>query len=141
MGLGIVIVAPYNSTLTDGTIPKIPYEGFLGVSLTNGITYQRQEEGEIIFSIIISDLIDVINQYNSQITNYGYDGTNTWLKIDTTFRTPFILKPEFGDYLSLNASDDLSGLTLMRAVVAIKEEKRTTDGIYDRNGQLRVRGY
>ncbi len=138
-GLGIIIASSYNSTLTDASMPKIPYNGFLGVSLTNGINYQRQEEGEIIFSIIVKDMIDILNQYNAVISNYGYDGNYTWVKIDVTFGTPFILKPEFGDYVSMNFSDDLSGLQLMRVVAAVAEEKRTSSGIYDRNGLLRVK--
>lgn len=140
-GIGITIVSDYDSTLTDASMPKIPYNGLLGVSLVNGINYQRQEEGKIIFSIVIKNMIDVISQYNSEITSYGYDGTYTWVKIDTKFETPIILKSEFEDFISLQISDDLSGLEMLRMVAGISEEKRTTSGIYDRNGELRVITY
>lgn len=130
-GLGMIIVSPYNSTLADATMPNIPYNGILGTSLTNGILYQRQEEGEVIFSIGINDMADILNQYDTRITGYGYDGNYTWVKIDTTFHTPFILKPEYDDFFSVNLSDDLSNLTRFRLVAAIAEEKRTTKGLYE----------
>lgn len=130
-GLGIIIVSSYDSTMADASMPNIPYNGLLGTSIVNGILYQRQEEGEIIFSFIIKDLIDIMNQHHTRISSYGYDGNYTWVKIDTDFETPFILKPEFGDYFSVNISDDLSNLKVLRMVTAVREEKRTVKGQYD----------
>ncbi|WP_292484656.1 hypothetical protein [Methanohalobium sp.] len=73
----MAIAAPYNSTLTDGTVPNIPYNGLLGVQLVDGITYIRTFEGEIIFSYVVTDLIEVLNLFNTRVTNIGYDGNYT----------------------------------------------------------------
>jgi len=135
-GLGFGLAAPYDSTLADASMPNIPYTGLLGVTLTNGITYQRQENGEVAFSFIMTDLIDILNQHNAIITSQGYDGNNTWIKVDVTFRYPFVLKSEYSDYISFNASDNLSGLNYFRAVADIREEARDANG-YDPNGVIK----
>lgn len=139
-GIGTTIVSNYNSTLTDASMPNIPYNGLLGFPLINGIVYQRQEEGEIIYSSVIHNIIDMIAQFNSKITNSGYDGNFTWVKIDNyIFNTPLILKSEFNDFISMNISDDLSGLEMFTSTAEIAEEKRTIRENYDREGLLRVR--
>ena len=135
VGLGFGLAAPYDSTLADASMPNIPYNGLLGITLTKGITYQRQENGEVAFSFIMTDLIDILNQHNAIITSQGYDGNNTWIKVDVTFRYPFILKSEYNDYISFNVSDNLSGLNYFRAVADIREEARDTNG-YDPNGVI-----
>lgn len=131
-GIGIGLAAPYDSTLADASMPNIPYTGLLGVTLTNGITYQRQENGEIGFSFIMTDLMDILNQYNAIITSQGYDGVNTWIKVDVTFRYPFVLKSEYEDYISFNISDNLSSINYFRVVADIREETRNENG-YDPN--------
>jgi hypothetical protein len=44
------------------------------------------------------------------------------------FRFPYILKPEFEDFISFNANDDLSGLEYFRVIADIREENRKSDG-------------
>jgi len=127
-GFGLGIAATYDSTLADSSLPKIPYKGLLGQTLTNGITYQRQEEGEILYSFVMNNLMDILQQYNTRITSQGTDGTYTWIKIDMDFRFPFILKSENEDYISFNVADDLSGLEYFRVVADIREEDRTNTG-------------
>lgn len=124
VGFGIVIVSQYDTTKTDATVPKIPHNGLLGTSLTNGITYQRQEGGEIIFSGIFKDLIDILNQHNAYITSQGDDGNYSWIKIDMNYDVPFVLKSEWNDYISFSLADDLSTLHSFRVVSAVKEEPR-----------------
>ena len=124
-GMGIAFAAPYNATLADATMPNIPYKGILGVSLTSGITYQRTRDGEIQFAFIVNDLIDILNQYNTAISSYGHDGTDTFIKLDLHFREPFTLKSEYEDYISFNIVDDLSGLSYFRVVADVKEEFRS----------------
>jgi hypothetical protein len=58
-------------------MPNIPYNGLLGTEMTNGITYQRKEEGEVQFSINVNHLIDILNHFNTSITSQGYDGNYT----------------------------------------------------------------
>lgn len=130
IGLGITIISDYDSTTTDGTMPNIPYNGILGTSLINGLTYQRKEEGNIVLSLVIYDLVDLISEHDSKIADYGYDGNNTWLKISSRFDIPVILKSELNDELILNINDDLSALERFRIKASIKEEKRSGK-IYD----------
>lgn len=123
-GIAIAIVSSYNSSLTDSSVPNIPYNGLLGVPLLNGIQYQRVENGETQFTFSINNLIDIVNQYNGVITNSGYDGNYTWIKVDIGFKYPFLLKSETEDHVSFTLSDDLSGLQYFRTVASIGEENR-----------------
>ena len=123
-GLGIAVAAPYVSTLADSSMPNIPYNGFLGVSLPNGFVYQRTTEGEIAFSSSINHLIEMINQYNAVISSYGGTSNHTWIKIDFNFREPYVLKSENEDSISITINDDLSSLEYFRVVAGIGEEDR-----------------
>lgn len=127
-GLGIIAAVPYSPVLADSTMPKIPYDGLLGVPLTNGITYSRREFGENIFSFVFNNLIEVLNVYDAQITNWGSDGTNTWIKIDIHFRNPLLFKSEFEDNITFQFNDDLSDFLTLRISANIKEEKRLKTG-------------
>lgn len=128
-GLGITIASSYDSTLTDGTLPNIPYNGLLGTSLNNGLNYRRQENGENLFSFVMYDLLDILNQYSSRITSQGYDGNITWIKIDIDIDPPYLLKSEYEDFISITVNDDLSELEYFKIVASIKEEKRNSTGL------------
>lgn len=123
-GIGIVIVSSYTSTLADSSMPNIPYNGLLGTEMTNGITYQRKEEGEVQFSINVNHLIEILNHFNTSITSQGYDGNYTWIKIDAEFNPPFVLKSELEDYIRFIINDNLAGLEYFKASAALGEENR-----------------
>ncbi len=123
-GISIALAAPYNSTLTDGTVPNIPYNGLLGVQLVDGITYIRTFEGEIIFSYVVTDLIEVLNLFNTRVTNVGYDGNYTWITVDIELSNPHTIKSEYEDHFSFTFGDDLNSFAYFRISAEISEERR-----------------
>ena len=118
-------VATYAGTLGNATMPNIPYDNFLGVSLINGLTYSRTQDGEVLFSQTFIDLIDLLQLSGTTITGSGSDGTNTWLTVSARYFEPIILKPENDDQLSYTISDNLSTLLHMRICVGGKIEDRS----------------
>jgi hypothetical protein len=111
----IVYADVYNPVLTDSTMPKIPYDGWLGVGeLDTGITYQRIKNGEPIVTTSIKRHLDMMNFSNGQVTGYGSDGTNSWVAINVLFPQAVILKAEDDDKMTMTVNDDLSGLLEFR---------------------------
>lgn len=124
LGLGIAIAAPYVSTLTDASMPKIPYNGLLGITLESGLNYQRYEEGQIVFSSVIHHLLEIVNQFDANINSYGSSDDITWVKIDFRFREPYLLKSEDEDSLRIIINDNLSTLNYFRIVSDCRVEQR-----------------
>ena len=117
----------YDSTQSDGTVPKIPYNTLLGVDLStgSGILYQREIDGEIKFSIIIKQLSDILQLAGAEIAACGSLGaTGTWITIKNKILEPIILKSENHDKLKFVVNDNLSGLDLIRITAACKIEYR-----------------
>jgi len=122
--LTLTFAAAYDSTVADGTMPGIPHEGILGVTLTNGIVYQGIQGGEVQFSTTFLNLIDFIQFPTATIVTQGSDGTFTWFSIDFDYVEPAILKSENSDKLQYIISDNLSGLDFFRIAIAGEEEIR-----------------
>jgi len=114
----------YTGTLSDGTMPKLPYDSILGVSLTSGINYERSQDGETKFSQTLLTLLDLMQLAGTEFVASGSDGVNTWLTIRARHIEPFVLKPENDDKLSFTISDDLSGLLHFRISAGCKKEIR-----------------
>jgi len=121
----ITIADDYAGTVNNGTMPSLPYDGFLGVSkLANGIVYQRIQSGEVKFSINISELIDFVQIQGATVSGTGSDGTNSWFALSLDLTEPLILKPENDDILSVIISDDLSDLLFLKISAGCKIETR-----------------
>jgi len=115
----------FDSTVADATAPHLPYNSILGVSPSNGIVYQRIQDGETKFSASIRQIGDLMQLPGVEIVGFGSAGaTNTWLTLKMTPTEPLILKSENSDKLQLIVSDDLSGLDVFRGSVGAKEETR-----------------
>ena len=112
------------STLADGTMANIPYDGFLGETLTSGITYQRIQEEEVKSSFTISDLIGLLELSGTSISGQGSDGTNTWVTIKAVHQEPLLLKAEDNDKIQWTVSEDLTGLIRFRITAGCKIEQR-----------------
>jgi hypothetical protein len=120
------LASDYDSTLTDGTIPNIPYDGLLGVStLSRGLSYTRIQNGSTIFSISIRDFIDIMSLPQAKISGAGSDNINTWVSVTLDFTEPLTLKSEDLDRLSITVQDDLSGLLHFRVSAGCRVESRT----------------
>ena len=99
----------------NATLPALSYDKLLGVSaLSNGIVFQRVQDGEVLYSVVLKQLSDFLSF--STITNAISDGTNTFISMEMDFFEPIVLGGGAGNFLSLTISDDLSGLLQFTAV-------------------------
>jgi hypothetical protein len=114
----------YDSTLGNASMPKIPYDSFLDVSLTSGIIYRRVISNKTIFSVNILNLLDFLQLPNTSITGSGSDGTNTWVTLEAVHTEPLLLKGEDEDEISFLVTDNLSGLLRLRISAGCKLEYR-----------------
>lgn len=128
----MTIVANIAGTLADASMPNIPYDGLLGTSLIAGTTYQRAQDGKILFSQQVVDFIDWVELPGSEVTGQGSDGTNTWVSLRITHAEPLILKAEENDELSVTVNDDLSGLVRIKISAACSVETRLQKEKYNK---------
>jgi hypothetical protein len=119
-----------NISLVNGTATGLSYDKLLGVTnLSNGIVYQRVEDGEVVQSNSIHNFGDIVTGPDAELKVVTCDGTNTFIKITSTFEEPIVLKSENDDKLRIIISDDLSSLLLFRGRVSGKEWRREELGI------------
>jgi len=120
----------YDSTLGDASVAKIPYDSFLGVTLSAGITYRRVVNGETIFNVSVVDLLDFLQLPGTSVTGVGGDGTNTWVTIEAVHTEPLVLKAEDDDEVSFLVGDDMSGLLRLRISAGCRVENRNGNIVY-----------
>ena len=119
-----------NISVANGTAPGLSYDQLLGeASLSNGIVYQRVENEKIVQSSTIHNLADIMTGPDTELKVVVCDGTNTFVKIISTYEEPIILKSENSDELRIIISDDLSGLLLFRGRVSGKEWRREEEKV------------
>ena len=115
-GFNYIMADAYTGAVTNGTMPSIPYTGFLGVpTLTNGTTVRRIQFDEIQFSNTTTDFIDYIATAAPKQISSGSDGTNTWVRLEAAFIDPVVLNGDKGDKYELVVNDDLTGLLYYKA--------------------------
>ena len=119
---GIFISREYSPVTTDLTVPNIPHKGFLGLSLVNGIVYQRVEDGKERRSFNFKNLYEVLLQPGTSIRDKGYDGTYTWLKLDVDIgNTPYRLTGNSEDYISFTLSENFSSMDRLLILSNVEE--------------------
>ncbi len=123
----ISVADAFAGTLLNGTMPAIPYDAFLGVSLTVGITYQRTQGGDVQFSQQVINLLDFMQLAGTEVVGTGSDGTNTWMTMRARHIEPIVLKAETLDKLKFTVNDDMSGLLRFRISAGCKVEDREID--------------
>ena len=112
-------------TIANGTMPSLSYNKILGeTKLTNGLLYQRMQDGIIISSTIIQQLSDWLQRPYAELISTISDGTNTFITINLGYSEPLLLKAENKDKLRILILDNLSGLLLLRISVSGKTEQR-----------------
>lgn len=95
-------------------LPGLSHNTLLSISaLTNGIIFQRVQDGKVNFSIILKQLSDILLSGN--LVNAISDGTNTMLTIEIPFPEPIILEGGEDNFLSFTINDNLSSLILFNA--------------------------
>ena len=121
----IALADAYAGTVSDGTMAGLAYDQLLGVTaLSSGILYQRIQDGEIEFTVVIKQLSDLIQIPGAILKNTISDGTNTFITIDVDYSEPIILKPENKDILAITINDNLSDLIFLRMYLTGKLEQR-----------------
>lgn len=122
--LRFAIAAAYDTDEANGTLPGLAYDDLLGVSITNGVVYQRWSNGSPAFTATSYNLGDWLQFPHQRIENAIHDGTNTMLSIQTKFGRDTVLKAENDDRLQLTIQDDMSGLLLYRCTITGYSEAR-----------------
>ena len=121
----MLFVGVYDSTLANSSMPKIPYDSFLGLAtLPIGITYKKYLDGDVVQSFSLHNVADILSFPDSTLIDTGGDGTNTWLSLTFILSNPILLKNEDNDSISLTVNDDLSSLLVLRASAGCREETR-----------------
>jgi len=120
----ISVADAYTGTVSDGTMPSIPYDKFLGESLVAGITYKREQDGKTKFSQTILNTIGFLQLAGVNLAGSGSDGTNSWMVLRVRHIEPIVLKPENDDKLSFSIAEDLSGLLHFRISAGCKIEEK-----------------
>ena len=88
----------------------LAYDQILGLAkLNSGITLSRVVDEETVFSATVTSLYDFM-RISGEIKNLISDGTNTAMTIRITFSEPIELRGADLDKITLQISDDLSGL-------------------------------
>jgi len=124
----ISIADDFAGTLSDATMPLLPYDKLLGETLIAGINYQREQNGKVIFSANVKTLLDFLQLPGTIVSGSGSDGTNTWVTVKSEHMEPLVLKNENEDELSFTINDDLSGLLHLRISAGGKIEQRQDIG-------------
>lgn len=113
--LRIAIADDVTAVVTNGTALGLAFDALLGVAaLTNGISFQRVQDGEVAFAVNIKQLGDFLAT-GSNIVNSISDGTNTFITLLIEFPEPIILNPGLGSALTFTINDNLSGLSQFTA--------------------------
>lgn len=118
------LVGEYNSTITDGTMPRLSHNKLINLdSLLKGIYIRTVVNGEVIFLNRVQMLLDFIEYPCFSIEDYGYDGTYTWVTIYMNLSNKWVtLSPNTTDKMCITIDDDLSGLTRFRATATMVRE-------------------
>ena len=106
------------STVTNGTVPGLAYDAFLGASLTNGLIVRHYVDGKVNFIATFHKLSDFMAA-GFEIQPIS-DGTNTCIALSAVFAEEIPLHRL--DYFELEVNDDLSVLLEMRAFLRGSEE-------------------
>lgn len=121
--LRTIAVAAYDTDESDGTLPGLAWDDLLGVTLTNGLVYQRWSLGEVSYSTTIYGLADYA-QFALASWDAVHDGTDTMIVIDGLFAPNTVLKAEELDKMVFIVQDDLSNFLRLRVSVRGYVEQR-----------------
>ena len=105
----------YSGTVSDGTMPSLRYDGFLGEPALSAAMIYRVLDGEnTVFTAAFSQLIDFMQFGSPEIRASGSDGSNSWMTIYIGLKAPIELFDDVKQKVTLTLSADLSGLLFFR---------------------------
>ena len=112
--LVLTAAGPLDSRLASGTNPNIPYDKFVGLTLTTGIILQLASNDGIFNAGVFTSHIDLMATPGMTFQSGG-DGTNTWVSYSTRFLTPPSGLGDNNASFNIVVNDDLSTLLYFRA--------------------------
>lgn len=114
-GIDFTFVDAIDTTLLNNSMPNLSYDQFLGVpKLTSGIVLSRIIKNQVAFSATVKCLYELL-RISGKLTSSICDGTNTSITVSLDFPHPIELRSSQLDRVSIQVSDDLSGLTEFNA--------------------------
>ena len=116
------IIDAHAGTLLNNSMPSISYDKLLGETLSNGISFVLEQNGELIFSANIKSVGDSIKG-GGEVINMISDGTNTSITMSTDFLEPIVLDSRDSDFIGVTIADDLTGLISLTAIALGRTEE------------------
>ena len=106
----------YAATVANGTLPSLPYDGFLGESkLGTGILFRVFNNiDDVTFAANFRQLMDFMQFGEGTFTGTGSDGINSWFSLKIMLPAPITLNADEKDKMQIRLSDDLTGLLWFR---------------------------
>lgn len=123
------IVDDYDGLTGQSGMMKLEYNKILGEILSNGIVYQRFQDKNILFSILLKDISNWLTAPNTTIENYSSNGINTIMNIHYNFFEPYVMT--YNDRIIHIVNDNMSGFINFRVSVNCKRMIGNTGNIYE----------
>ena len=115
-GFIITMADDYAGTVINGTMPDIPFQGFLGLgTLDSGMLFRVINNAtQTTFIANLVDLIEFFQFGDTKFNSTASDGTNTWFTLKMNLPAPIILNADEKDRIELVLSDNFAGLLWFR---------------------------
>lgn len=119
--LNFTIAGPHTAITTvagsteNATFPKLSYDKILGLTLSNGLVYNRIQNNEVTVSFNIKTLYDFLSISNTDVVQYFGDGTNALIKLRLSFPQPILLVGKELDHILISVNDDLTSWLKFRS--------------------------
>ena len=101
------------STLADATMNLFDPDVWLGVTMVSGLSYVRRDTWGDPTSATVRKPLDILQLPGTRY-DISSDGTQSMLRLHSSFDEPLVIDGTVGDYISYGISEDLSGLDFFR---------------------------
>jgi hypothetical protein len=92
------------------------YKNMLGVTLSNGIVFQRVRDGSVIAGSVYRTLGDFYTLFSNEALRLD-DGTDTFLSVEFEFPEALEVNSSLTDYLSMTINDTMTAFDLFQVFV------------------------
>ena len=113
--ISFAAAGPLDSTLANGTTQNIPYDKFVGETLTNGVLLQVQSDEGLFNAAIFTNHIEFMTTPAMEFQSGG-DATNTWVRYYTRYKSPPSVSGDKNGKFTVIINDDLSNLLYFRVI-------------------------
>ncbi|MBY9000887.1 MAG: hypothetical protein KGD64_08245 [Candidatus Heimdallarchaeota archaeon] len=120
--INLFVVDDYDSTLLNGTMPKLSYDKLLGETFLTGFIFRVIIDNIITYSFTVRHISDIMSFPLMEDFHTFSDGVNTGLHFSFGFPVPVQIDSRSEDRLSILITEDFSGLVKMTVTAASKLE-------------------